>query len=169
MRKINILKLLLYVMMNTVAASTVTFAQVENVPISNPVYDFFLRAETKGLLPRYSLSMIPWQKHKVVSALKLIRENDSLLSRNEIKILNNFEREFGIIASNRAVVIYSETDTVQVLSSKMFSDYEKLFYHYADSVNNVTVLPLASLDMIDNLNASNDLLMGTAGVRFLER
>jgi len=140
-------------------------AQVENVPVSNPVYNFLLRAETKGLLPHYSLSILPWQKHTVISALKLIRENDSLLSENEKNILNNFEREFEIVTVNRAVMFYSEMDTVQVFSKKMFSDYEKAFYHYADSNKNVTVHPLASLDIIDDINSNNSLLMGTLGIR----
>jgi len=204
MQKSNIIKLLLFFTFNFTVSAQVNCihisAGVYNVPITNPVYDFLLRAETKGLLPRYSLSMLPWQKHKIVSALKLIRESDSLLSNNEKKILNNFEREFGIVATNRAVVLYSETDKTvkkyiplaplergnfedkdsslippfqggkgdvsQVLSLKIFSDYEKMFYHYADTVNNVTVIPLASADFIDDLRTNNNLLMGTAGVRF---
>ena len=190
MQKSNIIKLLIFIAVKIFAISSTVFPQVENVPISNPVYDFLLRAETKGLLPHYSLSMIPWQKQTVISALKLIRENEKQLSQNEIKILNNFEREFGIRTvgdisdnanmnnTNRAVLIYSPTDTVQVFSRKMFSDYEKFVYHFDDSVNNVTVQPLASADFIysktgftpyNSQNANTDdknLLMGTAGFRF---
>jgi hypothetical protein len=49
-------------------------AQVENLPISHPVYDFLLRAETRGFLPHYSLASVPLQRNEITKALELIRK-----------------------------------------------------------------------------------------------
>ncbi|MDR0927595.1 MAG: hypothetical protein LBO69_07515 [Ignavibacteria bacterium] len=142
-------------------------AQVEDVPISNPVYNFLLRAETKGLLPHYSLSQLPLQRHKIISALNLIAAGDSILSDNERQTLQRFTTEFGITPTDNAVVFYSNTDTLQVLSKRLLQDYDKYIYHYEDANNNVNIKPLASLDGIygDNGYTSGALAMGTLGFR----
>ena len=144
-------------------------SQVENVPVvNNPVYDFLLQIETKGILPYYTLSQLPLQKKTIISALKLARENDSLLTNIEKKVLTKFEKEYQIVPNDRAVAIYTKTDTNSVFSSKILQDYDKSFYYYADSNSNVTIIPLASAEvfMSDNaIEGINNLLMGTLGFR----
>jgi hypothetical protein len=153
------------------------FAQVENVPVSNPVYSFLLQIETKGILERYSFSQLPLQKGTIISALKLARENDYLLSNFEKNILRQFEREFQIVPNETAVAVYSEMDTNSVFSRRIWQDYDKYFYHYTDSNSNVSVIPLASIENInrfvktywkndypDNMK-SHSLLLGTLGFR----
>ncbi len=160
--KIHKISILLFML-----CASAALAQVENVPIANPVYDFLLRAETRGMLPHFSLSQLPWQRNKIVHALELVRSNDSLLSKHEKAVLAEYEVEFEIRHRNNAVVFYSKTDTVQVLSSKMLSDYEKLIYRYKDASNAVAVEPLMSLDYINlfSKSDSNYILMGTLGGR----
>ena len=155
-------------------------AQVENVPVvNNPVYDFLLQIETKGILPHYTLSQLPLQKKTIISALKLARENDFLLTNIEKKVLTKFEKEYQIVPNERAVAILTEVDTNSVFSNKIWKDYDKSFYHYADSNSNVTVIPLASAEyfirsggtlpppenQLDTINTTSGLFMGTLGFR----
>jgi len=144
------------------------YSQIENIPISNPIYDYLTLIETKGILKHYSLTQIPWQKKKIISALILTRQNDSLLSSSEKKILEKFELEFGIIQPQRAVLFYSDTDTTQVFSKRIISNDEKYIYHYADNNNNVQIIPLAAIENISKIepeNNSSNLVMGTLGLR----
>ena len=156
-------------------------AQVENVPVvNNPVYDFLLLIETKGILPHYTLSQLPLQKKTIISALKLARKNDSLLTNLEKNVLTKFEKEYQIIPNERAVAVYTEADTNSIFSSRLWQDYDKSFYHYADSNSNVTIIPLASTEFFvrsgernywyswenpDTINLISNLLMGTLGFR----
>ncbi|MEI6091199.1 MAG: hypothetical protein WCR42_12155 [bacterium] len=123
-------------------------AQVEYVHLTNPVYDFLLRAETKGFLPNYSLSDLPLQRHEIVNALKMIKSNKTILNSLEQKSLERYLTEFEINERHNAVLIKSISDNDRLLSSKIFSNYEKLIYHYKDSLNSVTVEPLGSLELM---------------------
>ncbi len=148
-------------------------AQVENVPVSHPVYDFLLRAETKGYLPHFSLSQIPWQRKTIISALELIEKNNNLLTSAEKNTLSKYEQEFGLKKySNSAVVFYSDSDSIQVLSSKIFSDCEKYIYRSSsdssttnnNKKNSSIIEPLASIEVLSNFK-KNALLIGTLGAR----
>ena len=147
------------------------FAQVENVPVvNNPIYDFLLQIETKGILPHYTLTQLPLQNKTIISALKLARENDSLLTKFEKNILTKFEKEYQIIPNERLVAVYTEADTNSIFSNKIWKDYSKSFYYYTDSNNNVTIVPLASAECFFSDNKKdndkvNNLLLGTLGFR----
>jgi hypothetical protein len=142
-------------------------AQVENLPISHPVYDFLLRAETRGFLPHYSLASVPLQRNEITKALELIRKKNSELSDSEINTLKHFLKEFAVVPESRAVLFYSDTDSNQVFSDRMLSDDKKYFYHYYDSSNNVSIKPLVSLDAIyrNGADTSGNVFMGNLGVR----
>jgi capsule assembly protein Wzi len=142
-------------------------AQVEHVAITHPVYDFLLRAETRGFLPHFSLADLPLQRKEITKALELINKNKSKLSESEIELLAQYYKEFELVDSDKAVVIYSETESTQVFSSRMFSDDEKFIYYYKDSANNVKISPLASVDGIyrKQPDSAGSVLMGNLGVR----
>ncbi|MDQ1265391.1 MAG: hypothetical protein QG635_541 [Bacteroidota bacterium] len=142
-------------------------AQVEHVAISHPVYSFLLHAETRGMLPHYSLSSLPLQRIEIIEALKLIRKNESLLIDNEKSTLELYEIEFEIRQRNNSVVFYSDSDTDEVLSKRMFGNNEKFIYRYKDSSNNVNVSPLASFEGMYKLNAdsSSKAVIGNLGIR----
>jgi len=169
----NKLKKIAIVFILFVNIYNLSLAQVENVPIVNPVYDFLLRSETKGYLPNFSLSQLPLQRKKIVEALKLVREHEDNLTNAERKILEQFELEFEIQKPETAVLFYSESDTNQVFSKKMFSNCEKSFYRYRSNdstkaITSVTFDPIAGLDFLykfDNNNKNNNLLIGTLGGR----
>ena len=143
------------------------YSQIENVPTTNPVYSFFINQEAKGLLPHFSTAQIPWSKSKVIEALKLIDNRSAELSTSENKALKLFETEFGILKRNNAVVFYSQSDSNQVLFSRLFTDDEKFIYYYQDSSDNVSLFPLGNLDFsyIKNDTSSAYALIGNLGIR----
>ncbi len=142
-------------------------AQVEHVPVSNPVYEFLLHAETRGFLPHHSLSSLPLQRKQIIDALKLIDDNASKLAPSEKKILDHYKREFDILSRDNAVIFHSGSDSAQVLSGRIISDSEKYIYHYSDSLNSVNIKPLGSIDAIYKVteNDNRNVLFGNLGGR----
>jgi len=140
---------------------------MENVQVAHPVYNFLIHAETKGLLPHFSSSFLPLQRIEIIEALKTIRKSSELLSTTEKKELELFETEFEISERKNAVVIYSSTDSVQVLSSRFFSDNEKFIYRFNNNSTNVNIVPLGSIEglYLKNKSGTNNVLFGNLGVR----
>ncbi len=127
-------------------------SQVENLQIAHPVYQFLERAEARGFLPKMSLNDLPLQRNQVITALEMIRNNESELSNFEKKTLNNFLIEFGLINQNSRVLFASSTDSSQILFDGIISSDEKLIYRYKDSVHSVSFLPLAAAEVITRFN-----------------
>ena len=76
-------------------------AQIENVPVSHPVYHFIERYEAMGILPHFSTSDIPLSRKTVTEALKTIRDNKQKLTTSELIYLAKFEKEFLIKSSQK--------------------------------------------------------------------
>jgi len=142
------------------------FGQIENVAISHPVYKFLERFETKGLLKHKSLASLPLQKIEVMQSLELINKNQSELTHSDKLLLNKYLIEFGLTTdTHHSVVFYSPSDSIQVLSSKMFSSDEKHIYRYVYDDTKIELSPLASFDYMKDMNRKGDALIGTLGVR----
>jgi hypothetical protein len=141
-------------------------AQVEYVPVQHPVYSFLELALTDGLLENFSLSCLPLQRNEICDALLQIRTKSSELTPNTLASLEIFEKEFDIRAQNNAVLFYSETDTIQVLTN-LLSEKEKYFYRYADTNHSVYVQPLGSFDfrMKSSEEVNENVSLGTLGLR----
>lgn len=147
--------------------SSTAYSQVENVPVANPVYSYLTRAESKGLLKNFSMSMLPLTRGEVEKALKSIRSQVDKLSASEIETLEKFEKYFGIINQEKLVVFYSDKDTTQVFSTRFFNDNPKYFYHHKDSSSSVYISPLASADFLIRNQEGKDgnVLLGNIGMR----
>ncbi len=143
------------------------YSQIENVPVSNPVYQYLERIETKGLLPHFSTSSLPLQRKEIVEALKEINNNKSKLSENEREILTRYLLEFDLVYNEKAVVFYSSSDSNQVLSKEFFSDKDKFFYHFKDSSNTVNIKPLGSFETLalSDKDKLHNVEMGNLGFR----
>jgi hypothetical protein len=128
-------------------------AQVEHVPVQHPMYQTLMRWEAQRILPAdFSSSVLPLQRKEIVAALRSARRHDSLLTDGDKRTLGMFEREFGVVSAatpvaERSAVFLSATDSVQVLFARLFSNDEKFLYVLRDSIVNVQVAPLASLNV----------------------
>ena len=159
--------------MNKVILSLIFFsfslcltAQVEHLPITNPVYKFLEHLEIKGVLPHFSSSNLPLQKAEVILFLKLANNNSKELNANEVHTLELYLKEFEIISRNNAVIIFSGTDFTQVLSNHFLSNDEKFVYHYKDSNNTVNLSPLGSFDALLSKNNENIKLQNASIINF---
>ncbi|MCX7909538.1 MAG: hypothetical protein N2560_08495 [Ignavibacteria bacterium] len=135
---------------------TFLFSQVENVPTTNPVYHFLKRMQVKGLIQGNSFFKIPFTRQEIQNMLREILQHQDKLNEFERRNLNNFLFEFGIIQKENAILIPSETDTSQVLSYRMFSNYDKYIYHYSGDKNSVSVKPLGSLRSVLKLSPETE-------------
>ncbi len=104
--------------------------QVENVPVSNQVYEFLDRMGVRGIIPGFSTVMIPISREEVAGLLKKIDAMKDALSSAEKEYLQRFEREFAHEldpANERASVLLHDG------FGGFFSDDEKYLYSYTDS------------------------------------
>lgn len=122
-----------------------TKAQVEHIPIVHPVYSYLLRAETKGLLPHFSLSSLPLQRQEIRKALELIEKNSKEYSENELAVLQRFLREFTVENRQNAVLVHSDSDSTNLLFAELLNNKEKMIYMYRDSTATVQIYPLAMM------------------------
>ncbi len=103
-------------------------AQVENVPVANPVYEFLDRLGVKGVLPLYSNTILPLSRKDVARFLALAEEQRAQLSDAERGYLAKFRMEFA-----------HELDPAGEERASIFEDgtlltqKEKYLYAYADS------------------------------------
>lgn len=153
-------------MISFLFATNCIFAQVEDVPLSNSVYEFLLRLETKGLTGRIPLSYVPLKKQEIATILIIARDNQPKLNKSDIELLEKYEKEFGISKSDYSVVFPSETHSNSIFWSGFLDNSEKVFYKYDDYVNNVDIRPLGSIDFVFNKgDSSRSVTVGTLGLR----
>lgn len=142
-------------------------AQIENVPVSNPVYSFLQRLDNNGLIKHYSFSSLPWRKEIVLKALHEAKNNSKRinLDEQEVLLIDKFIKEFELKSINSAVLIYSETDSSQIFFSNLFDSKEKLFFRYSDTSKNIAIKPIYALDYLNNLDKKQYSVIGTLGLR----
>ncbi len=142
-------------------------AQIENVPVVHPVYKFLEMMHKKGYLENTSLFRLPFSRNEIVNCLKQIRSKDTLLSEMEREILLHYEKEFFIVPNSKSVLIPSETDTVQVLFKRFFSNDEKFIYHFQNDDNSVSVVPLGSIFLLKQFSSDSNphAIFANAGFR----
>lgn len=156
-----------YAVLGMVVAYGSVQAQVEHVQYVHPVYDFLARAAARGTAGDFSTLMLPLQRKEIVAALERIRQQAGGLSTTDKELLEHFEREFGIVPVQRAVVFSSATDSTHIFFSRLLSNDEKYLYRYADSLNTVSVVPLASLEYrsVVHPDSTRSVVLGQAGLR----
>lgn len=70
-------------------------AQVELVPVSNPVYDFLKRMQLEEIIPNYNSANIPISRAEVADYLKTINSYSSKLATIDKNLLKDYYIEFG--------------------------------------------------------------------------
>ncbi|MFN3269703.1 MAG: hypothetical protein ACK42G_03855, partial [Candidatus Kapaibacteriota bacterium] len=117
------------------------FAQVENVPLSNPVYHFLKHLQVCGIIEGQSFFKTPFARGEIKRMLVEVQTKKDKLNSTEKKQLQTYLEEFDLVDKSNAVLIASETDSIQVLSTKLFSNDDKFIYRYNKSPNEVFVKP----------------------------
>jgi hypothetical protein len=118
-------------------------SQMENVPVSNQVYEFLDRMAVKGVLPLYSNAMIPVSRRDVASLLTTIGSRQDQLSGAQIDFLHKFQQEFVHEmnpADERPAVLFKDG------TNGIFSDTEKYLYMHSDSTASLYLEFIGSLE-----------------------
>jgi hypothetical protein len=142
-------------------------AQVEHVQLVHPVYDFLMRCAARGAAGDISTVVLPLQRGEIIDALKRIRMQEALLNSADRELLLHFEKEFGLQAVQNAVVFASASDSTQIFFDRILSSDQKYIYHYEDSTNAVSVVPLGSLEYRARSEPDSTLTaaLGQVGIR----
>lgn len=157
------MKYLIALILFSVAAT----AQVEHVPVANPVYAFLVRAESKGYLPNRSLSSLPLQRKEITSMLMMIKRHEAELSGADRSTLENFEKEFGILPNGNSTLFGHDQGNSPLLFDGLFGGDEKYIYRSADTLHNFQFKPLLRLDgrYEKYESGSDNVALGFAGFR----
>ena len=144
-------------------AFNILFAQKEQIPVTNSVYHFFNRLETRGLLPHYSLNDIPLQKYEIINALEGIDTLNNNLSSSEKILIKKYLHEF---KPSKYIQIVGDT-SITSSGKHYFSNMEMYLYRYSSPLANVQIDILGSIEgMISNLeNETNYFYLGQIGGR----
>jgi len=130
--KFSRIYLLIFIISVFFSGSRILNAQVELVPVSNPVYDFLKRMQLEGYIPEYNSGNIPVSRSEVADYLKSIKSNYSHLERIDKNLLNDYYVEFGYDINN---TLDNNSSFFGNKSSKnIFDDKkQKHIFAYADS------------------------------------
>lgn len=125
-------------------------AQVENVPVGNPVYRFLDMMETRGLVGRYFDAVKPLARREVAMFLEEVREHESRLSETEQEFLEEYRREFQFDLDRSPAAYRSMMDppdsTRFSLSRSLFAPGEKFIVGTSDSSHSLFVNGLVTGD-----------------------
>ncbi len=118
----------------------VTFAQVENVPITNGVYTFLKEMKVKGLISFIREDDPVLSRFEVKDLLKKINSNSSQLSSTETKLLNKYWMEFSdSIEPDTLTQLFNPQNNFFSDLDEMLTDKVKYLYAYKEPENNVYI------------------------------
>ena len=118
----------------------VTFAQVENVPITNSVYTFLKEMKVKGLISFIREDDPVLSRFEVKDLLKKINSNSSQLSSTETKLLNKYWMEFSdSIEPDTLTQLFNPQNNFFSDLDEMLTDKVKYLYAYKEPENNVYI------------------------------
>ncbi len=150
------------------AEMRVRYDQVEHVPVVHPVYDFLARASVRGMLGDFSLASLPLQRKEIAKALAMLAKvGEEQLGHADMVLLKKYCREFLEYQTPSAAVVLSPSDSTQILFDYLLSDnVEKYLYHYEDSTDAVSVVPLGSLEYRKlQSDSAGSAVLGQVGFR----
>ena len=141
-----------------------SFAQLELLSASHPVYDFLKRMQLEKVISGYNSSLIPISRNEVAGYLKIIKENKQINSVDR-KILEDYLIEFEYDISktrNNSTSLVNKFEGKSIFGNKK----QKYFYSFADS--NATLfmnVPLSFSSRGSNGDIGNNLIsLGELGL-----
>jgi hypothetical protein len=147
--RLSLLRLAAAAMLSLSLAPVQARAQAENVPASHPVYQFLKRMAVKGVIERYSETVLPMGRRDVAAFLAAANARRKQLSAAERGWLDDYLSEFQYDLTGGTEGFYRLIDpepTAPGTSGGEFSDREKFLYHYHDSAVSFFVNGLVDLD-----------------------
>lgn len=131
----------------------IAFSQIENVPLSNPVYDFLKEMRVKGIISNYHDDDPNLSRFEVADMLKVMKSKNGELSTTEKKLLKKYEIEFvpEMINKNTTMSLFGGNMKTSNGFKDFFSDKEKYLFSYQKNNNNVFINGLGHLYYVNEL------------------
>jgi hypothetical protein len=115
------------------------FPQVENAPLSYPIYDFIKEMTVKKIIYGYDEGNSNLSRGEIINYLKEIRNNEIELSNTEKKLLSKYEIEYIPEKQNKqnSLVLFDGKDNLNKKLKEAFSDKFKVLYKYEKGDNSL--------------------------------
>lgn len=127
--------------------SGVAIAQVENVPIDDPVYLFIKEMRVKGLIKDYDNGLSGLSRFQVVNYLKEVKNSNAKLSVTEKSLLERYLVNFdpARINKNNTMSLFGGNYEMSKGFRDFFSDKQKYLFAYKSGTNNIFISALGHL------------------------
>ena len=120
--------------------STEIFSQVENVPLSHPVYTFLKEMKVKNILSYISDDVPNLSRFQVKDYLEQIENKEDELSKTEMDFLERYKKEFyQILDTANTTYFFNPNENFSTSFSEAFSNKVKYFYAYREDNANVFI------------------------------
>ena len=121
-----------------ISFTTISYSQVESVPINNSVYTFLKEMKVKGILSFIREDDPVLSRFEVKDLLDTIAQHQKELSNTENKLLQKYQTEFSDkIDYDTATQLFNPKDGFISELGQMFTDKVKYLYAIQDSSNNI--------------------------------
>lgn len=146
-------KILFFLLIILFIALNNVFAQVENVPLSNPVYDFLKVMRVKRIISTLNDDDPNLSRFQITDHLLNIFDKSEELSRTENKLLKKYLIEFDLNEINKKTTtsLFKSNMDVSKGFKDFFSDKEKYLFTYEKDDNNVFIEGIGNLYYINEL------------------
>jgi hypothetical protein len=129
---------LLYFLIIIVLTISSTFSQVENVPLTHPVYTFLKEMKVKRIIPYINEDLSNLSRFEVRKHLETINNKSSELSLTEIRLLNRYKAEFyESMDADTTTYFFHPDKSFSTSLSEVFSNKVKYLYAYREKNANV--------------------------------
>ena len=117
---------------------TISYSQVESVPINNSVYTFLKEMKVKGILSFIREDDPILSRFEVKDLLNIVAQYQEELSSTEMKLLKKYQIEFSdSINPDTSTQLFNPTTNFFSDLNQMFTDKVKYLYAVKDNENNI--------------------------------
>ncbi|MDZ4712700.1 MAG: capsule assembly Wzi family protein [bacterium] len=126
-------------------------AQVENVPLSNSVYDFLKEMRVKGIITNYNDDDPGMARFQVADRLQIMNKKKSRLGKVETELLEKYMIEFLPEEINKmnTTSLFGGNMKMSHGIKELFTDKQKYLYAYQKVNNNIFINTIGQLFYIN--------------------
>lgn len=116
----------------------VSFAQIENVQLNHPVYNYLKEMYVKGMVGYIKEDDPVLSRFEIIELLNQIKQNETYLSLTEKKLLQKYLSEFSDnLNSENSTQLFNPTNNFILDLPEIFSQKNKYLYGYKEDGNNI--------------------------------
>ena len=146
-------KILLFILIVFAIAAKDINAQIENVPLTDPVYNFLKEMRVKRIITDYNDDDPNMSRFQVADQLRLMFRKRTQLSRTENKILNKYMIEFlpEELNSKTTTSLFGGNTGASDGLKGLISDKQKYLFAYQKDKNNIFINVIGNLYYVNGI------------------